>query len=346
LRIGALGGSPGTSGRSLEAEVVEVNPYSILAEIDSSLFKNKFIFFNEPYDHSFLRTFEAYSKAVKQRTEGPLAAAKLGAAGAIVRSVTSLDDNVPHIGLTRRDSLVTPIPAVAIGVQDADFLSRALKEYPDLEISMNLSCENLGTALSYNVIGEIRGSLYPDEIVLVGGHFDAWDKGHGAHDDAAGCVQAMAVIDLFRMLDIKPKRTIRCVLFADEEQKQSGAKKYNLWSQSLGEFHLAAIESDRGGFTPRGFSVEADSLTIESLQNFLPYLQSSGIEWIRKGGSGADISKIKNIKAKIGYVPDDQRYFDFHHSANDTFDKVNPRELALGTASIAVLTYLISETGL
>ncbi len=345
LNIAALGGSIGTSGRPLIAGVIESENFSKLEQLDT-LVREKIVFFNEPFDHSLIRTFEAYSKAVRQRSQGPSSAAKLGAVGAIVRSVTSLDDNVPHVGGIHRDSLINPIPAVAIGIQDANFLSMALKQDPELKIQFELSCKDLGTAHSSNVIGEIKGNVYPDEIILIGGHLDAWDKGDGAHDDGAGCVQSMAVLDLFRKLGIKPQRTIRCVLFIDEEQKQTGAKRYAAWSDSLNEKHIAAIESDRGGFTPRGFSVEADSGIIRNMQRFLSSVQTSGIEWIRKGGSGADISKLNNIKAKIGYVPDDQRYFDLHHSANDTFDKVNPRELALGTASIAILTYLISEIGL
>jgi len=345
LAIAALGGSPGTAGKPLTGGVIEVNPYTQLEQLDS-LVRDRIVFFNEPYDHRILRTFEAYSKAVRQRSEGPVAAAKLGAAAAIVRSVTSRDDNVPHVGGVHRDSLVKPIPAVAIGVTDAEFLSSALQLDPDLQIELNLSCENLGAAQSYNVIGEIRGSIYPDEIIVVGGHLDSWDKGHGAHDDGAGCIQSMAVLGLFKKLKIKPKRTIRCVLFAEEERRQSGANAYAARSDSLKEQHFAAIESDRGAFTPRGFYVESDSAITQGVQKFLPYLQSAGIDWIRKGGSGANISKINNIKAKIGYVPDDQRYFDFHHSDNDTFDTVNPRELALGTAAIAVLTYLISEAGI
>lgn len=346
LQIGALGRSVGTGGKPLTAAVVEVDSFNYLDKMDPALIRGKFVFFNEPFDQRLIRTFSAYSKAVRQRTKGPVEASRKGAVGAIVRSVTSRDDNVPHVGVTRLDSVVKPVPAVAVGVQDAEFLSRALKTDPDLKLTLTLSCGNMGTATSYNVIGEIRGSRFPEEIITIGGHLDAWDKGQGAHDDGAGCVQAMAVIGLFKKMHIVPERTIRCVLFADEEQKQNGAEKYAARADSLHEHHVAAIESDRGGFTPRGFEVDADSTVIEAMQKFLPELQPAGIEWIRKGGSGADISYLKHIQARIGYFPDDQRYFDYHHSDNDTIDKVNPRELALGTASIAILAELISRNGL
>jgi carboxypeptidase Q len=346
LQIGALGRSTGTGGKPLTAGVVEVDSFNRIDKMDPALISGKFVFFNEPFDQRMIRTFAAYSKAVIQRTKGPVDASRKGAVGALVRSVTSRDDNVPHVGVTRLDSVVKPVPAVAVGVQDAEFLSRALKTDPDLKITLTLSCANMGTSVSYNVVGEIRGSTFPEEIITIGGHLDAWDKGQGAHDDGAGCVQAMAVMGLFKKLHIVPDRTIRCVLFADEEQKQNGAEKYAARADSLHEHHVAAIESDRGGFTPRGFEVDADSTVIEMMQSFLPDLQPAGIEWIRKGGSGADVSYLKHIKARIGYFPDDQRYFDYHHSDNDTIDKVNPRELALGTASIAILTELISKNGL
>ena len=241
---------------------------------------------------------------------------------------------------------IPKIPAVTIGIRDAELLSLAMETQGSLEIEMKLSCINHEAKLSYNVIGEIFGKERPQEIIVVGGHFDAWDKGHGAHDDGAGCVQAIEVLDLMKRLNLQPRRTIRCVLFMDEEQRQSGARAYGTMVDSLKQTHIAAIEADRGAFMPRGFSVTADSLIIDKMQAWLPLLNGAGIEWIRKGGSGADISKIKNAKALIGFVPDIQRYFDYHHSANDTFDKVHPREMELGSAAMAILTWLLSEDDL
>ena len=197
-------------------------------------------------------------------------------------------------------------------------------------------------AQSYNVIAEIKGSEKPEEIIVVGAHFDSWDKGDGAHDDGAPSVQVMEVLDLFKRLNMKPKRTIRCVLFINEENGIKGALKYSEYVDSLKEYHIAAIESDAGASTPRGYRIDSDSLTINKMQKWLPVL----IEWIKPGGSGVDVKQIKNAKALMGFVPDGQRYFDVHHSDNDVFETVHPREMELGTAAIAIMAYLISEEGL
>jgi Zn-dependent M28 family amino/carboxypeptidase len=212
---------------------------------------------------------------------------------------------------------------------------------------LKLNCTTLPDAQSYNVIGEIIGSEYPDEIVLVGGHYDSWDVGCGAHDNGAGCIQTMEVLDLMKRLNIKTKRTLRCVFFINEENGTRGAIEYAKYADSSKQIHLAVIESDRGAFTPIGFYTETDSSNIlKRLQSWLPILEKANIEWVRKGGSGVDVQKIKNAKLHMGYVPDDQRYMDFHHSANDVFEEVNSREFELGTAAIAIMAYLLSEEGL
>lgn len=211
---------------------------------------------------------------------------------------------------------------------------------------IKLKCKTLPDAQSYNVIGEIKGKEFPDEVIVVGGHIDSWDKGVGAQDDGAGCVQSMEVLDLMKRLNLKPKRTIRCVLFINEENGSRGAEAYGKYADTTNEKHIAAIESDAGGFTPRGFSVTADSSVLAKIQSWLPILKVCNIEEISEGGSGADVNDIKKVKALIGYHPDSQRYFDYHHSDNDVLEVVNPRELELGSAAIAVLAYLISEEGL
>jgi hypothetical protein len=345
LIINALGGSIGTPADGISAEVLEVHSFEELQD-KAEQARGKIIFYNRPFDQSVLYSFAGYSGAVNQRTQGAIEAAKVGGVASLVRSVTSMDDNVPHTGVMYYKEEVPEIPAAAIGVQDANKLSDALRDDPGLKVTLKLSCENLSEVESYNVIGEIKGTKYPQEVIVVGGHLDAWDKGDGAHDDGAGCVQSLEVLYLLKKLGIKPSRTIRCVLFMDEEQHQMGAKAYGYYASYAPEKHLAAIESDRGGFTPRGFNVTADSLIIEKMQDWLPYLNNASIDWIRKGGSGPDISRIKNATALIGYVPDGQRYFDYHHSANDVFDAVHPRELELGSAAMTILTYLISEEGL
>ena len=345
LRVASLGRSIGTGEEGITAEVIEVHNFDELAQRGHEV-EGKIVFFNRPYKQTFVNTFRAYGDAVNQRTRGPSEAAKYGAVGAIVRSVTSQYDNTPHVGTLIYADSVKKIPAVSIGLIDADFLSNAVKKDPKLKVNLRLDCENLGEVLSYNVIAQINGTEYPDEIVAVGGHWDSWDKGCGAHDDGAPCIQTMEILDLFKRMEISPKRTIRCVLFINEENGIRGAYAYADSSKSKREFHLAAIESDRGVFTPRGFNVDADSSTISKIQTWLPVLNRSLIDFVRRGGSGADISKIDSVKALIGYIPDNQRYFDVHHSANDTFDSVNPREMQLGTSAMAILVYLLSEEGL
>jgi len=345
LSITAFGGSVGTDKNGITGQVLIVNDFDEL-KTKSKLAKGKIVFFNRPLDYGEVEPFAGYGGAVNQRTRGAIEAAKYGAIGVIVRSITTREDNVPHTGVMYYVDSLPKIPSVAIGFKDADFLSQILKEEPDLKINIKLSCKTYPDTLSYNVIGEIRGSEFPDEVIVVGGHFDSWDKGCGAHDDGAGCIQSMEVLDLFKRLNIKPKRTIRCVLFIDEEQRQSGANEYSKFAEQTNQKHIAAIESDRGGFTPRGFYVDSDSLTLNYLQSFLPYLSLAKIDWIRKGGSGVDVSKIKNVKAYFGYVPDSQRYMDVHHSDNDTFESIHPRELELGSAAMTIMCLLLSEMGI
>lgn len=346
LAVAALGGSVGTGAAGISATVVEVRS---LAEVDSlaGQVSGKIVFYNRPFDLGRQNPNESYGLAVDQRTRGAARAAKYGAVAVLVRSVTSKYDNKPHTGSTYYEDGGRQIPAASLGQEDADFLSSALIKDPGLQLTLHLSCyNNTARALSYNVIGEIKGSEFPREIVMVGAHIDSWDLGCGAHDDGGGCVQAMEVLYLFKKLNIKPRRTIRCVLFIDEERQQSGAEAYATLCDSLQLNHLAVIESDRGALTPRGFSVDADSLILKKLQGWQEVLSLCGIDWVRKGGSGADVGKLKQARARIGYVPDSQRYFDFHHSANDVFAEVHPRELELGTAALATMVYLVSEHGL
>ncbi len=345
INICALGGSIGTEKDGITAKVIEVKN---LNEIDSlnNKVKGKIVFINEPMDETLINTFRAYGKAVQKRVFGAVKAAKYGAVAVIIRSITTKFDNVPHTGVMYYNDTIPKIPGVAAGYIDSDFLSNALKENPDLKMNLKLNCKTLPDAQSYNVIGEIKGSEFPGEIIDVGGHIDCWDKGVGAQDDGAGCVQSIEVLELLKRLNLNPKRTIRCVLFINEENGSRGAIAYGHFVDSVSENHIAAIESDAGGFTPRGFTIDADSSVIAKIKSWLPVLKLCSIDEVEKGGSGADINDIKHTKALIGYHPDTQRYFDFHHSDNDVIDAVNPRELELGSAAIAVLAYLISEEGL
>ncbi len=345
VRVVALGNSVGTGKGGITAKVVEVKNFEELKALGKAKVSGKIVFFNRSMDATKFNTFEAYGAASDQRGAGPSEAAKLGAVGVVVRSLASNIDDFPHTGSTRYQ-FVRQIPAVAISTKGAELLSGLLKNDTTLLFHFETHCQMLPDVLSYNVIGEIKGSEKPEEIIVVGGHLDSWDLAEGAHDDGTGCMQAIEVLRIFKTLNIKPKKTIRAVMFMNEENGLRGGLEYAKVALEQKEKHIAAIESDRGGFTPREFSTEAPAEILQKMQTWLPLLEPYGITAIKKGGGGADISPLRNQNTVlIGYVPDSQRYFDLHHTEQDTFDKVNPRELALGAGAMAALVYLISEHG-
>ncbi len=341
----ALGGSIGTDG-VISAGVVEVQNFQELEELGEEKVKGKFVFYNRPMNPTRISTFHAYGGCVDQRHAGASEAAKYGAVGTITRSMTLKFDRLPHTGSMRYKEGVEKVPAVAISTVGAHDLSEALKENPDLQLSMSLSCKTEPDADSHNVIAEIRGTDFPDEIIVVGGHLDSWDVGEGAHDDGAGVVQSIEVLRIFKELGIKPKRTIRCILFMNEENGNRGGKTYARLVKESGEKHLMAIETDRGGFTPRGFSVDGTAEQLEIIQQFEPLFEPYNLHIFRKGYSGVDIGPLKDGKiCLIGLVPDSQRYFDFHHAPSDIWENVNERELELGAASLTSIIYLIDQYG-
>ena len=349
LKALALGNSVGTGTDGVAAEVIEVKSRDEVEKLGEEKIKGKIVFYNRPMDPTHVRTFRAYGGAVDQRTQGASTAAKYGAVAVLVRSMTTRLDDIPHTGTLVYTEGVEKIPAVAISTNDSEMLSRLLKK-GKVEVFVRTMCETFPNKLSYSVIGEIKGSEFPDEIILVGGHLDSWDVGSGAHDDGAGCVHSMDVLQILKRMNYHPKRTLRCVLFQNEENGLAGGRTYAKISNEKGEYHLAAIESDAGGFTPRGFSSTAHADVFKEkykkLTEWLPLLEPYGLQFWT-GGSGADISPLKSQKGLlIGFRPDSQRYFDFHHTAIDTIDAVNKRELELGAASITALVYLIDKYGL
>jgi carboxypeptidase Q len=343
LSIGSLGGSIPTPQKGTESTIIEVKSFDELNALGEKV-QGKIVFFNRPMEKSEINTFAAYSKAVEQRSVGAINAAKKGAVGVIVRSVTTKHDNNPHLGTVNYISNVEKIPAVAIGLQDADFLSEAIKKEPSLKIKIQLNCKTYPDAQSFNVLCDVTGSEKPDEIIVLAGHSDSWDAGDGAHDNAAGCMHSLEAVNILKALNLKPKRTIRCAFIINEENGLRGGIEYGKYSDTAAVKHIAAIESDRGSGSPIGFSTNADSIKINKMISWLPILRKANIEWVRKGGGGADISKIKT-DVLIGYTPESQRYFDYHHSANDIISEVHPREFELGAASMAILAYLISQEG-
>jgi carboxypeptidase Q len=350
LAVVALGFSGGTGNLGITGNIVEVKNFDELEALGKDKIKGKIVFYNRPMEVTRLNTFHAYGAGVNQRTAGPRKAAALGAIGTIVRSMTVKQDNVPHSGVTMfKDE--DPIPAIGIGLQDADLLSELLKKEPNVKINIQLSCKHMGTRIAQTVIGEIKGSEKPDEIILVGGHLDSWDIGEGAHDDGAGVVQSMEVLHLFKRMGIRPKHTLRCVLFANEENGMYGATEYARLAKENGENHIAAIESDAGGHIPRGFSMDAESGRTKSsfakVQQWRSIFASLGVWDIKGGGSAADISRLKDQGTILfGYKPDSQRYFDYHHSANDVFENVHKRELLLGAGAMGALVHLIDTYGI
>jgi Zn-dependent M28 family amino/carboxypeptidase len=348
MNIAALGASVGTGKQGLSAEVVEVQNFEELEKLGKKKVKGKIVFFNRPFDNTHVITGAAYGGAVDQRGGGPVAAAKLGAVGVLVRSMTNDIQDIPHTGNTRYEEGVAKIPAAAISTKHAEQLSSLLKDDPTLKFYMRMTSEMLPDVLSYNVIGEIKGTEKPDEIIVVGGHLDSWDIGEGAHDDGTGCMQSIEVLRLFTDLGIKPKRTVRAVLFMNEENGLRGGTKYAEVAKAKGEKHIAAIESDAGGFTPRGFGIDGTDAQYAKSLTWKPLLAPYGLHDLTRGGGGADIGPLKGqgTVALIGFRPDSQRYFDYHHTEIDTFEQVNRREMQLGAASMASLVYLIAQYGL
>jgi len=346
LTVCALGGSVATPEMGVVAEVIEVKSFDELKALGAKA-TGKIIFFNRPMDASKINTFEAYGGAVNQRGSGAVEAAKAGGVAALVRSMTTRLDDQPHTGGMGYQEEVPKIPAAAISTLDANLLSQILAQEKTVRVRLKLTCQTLPDSPSANVIGEITGAEKPEEIIVVGGHLDSWDKGTGAHDDGAGCVQAIEVLRLLKALNLKPKRTIRAVMFINEENGLRGGIEYARRATESNAKHIAAIEADRGGFAPRGFSVEADSSKFYRLANWAYLFKELGADNIFRGGSGADISVlVRQGVPGIGLVPESQRYFDFHHSDNDVIAGVNERELNLGAAAMAILCYVIAQEGL
>ncbi|CAN5529485.1 M28 family peptidase [soil metagenome] len=347
LTICALGGSISTPDKGMQSKIIEVHDFDELEKLGKENISGKIVFMNHPMNPKFINTFEAYGEAAKYRYSTAGKAAPLGAIGVVVRSMTLSMNDFPHTGAMGYPDSVTKIPSCAISTLGAEKLSSLLKEDPQAEFYFYQTCQTLTDAPSHNVLGEIKGSEFPDEVILIGGHLDSWDLGTGASDDGTGVVQAMEVINLMKALQLKPKRTIRCIAFMNEENGGKGGAKYAELAKINKERNIAAIESDAGGFTPRGFSFKGDSIQALKVMNWKSkFLLYNLNEW-KMGYGGADINHLQDQGTLlIGFIPDSQRYFEIHHAATDTYEKVSLRELELGAASIAALVWLISEYGI
>ncbi len=346
LDVLALGGSIGTNGR-LEAELFVVSSLEELKNTDAKLVKGKIVLINQPMDARMLSTFEAYGGCYPIRGDGAIEASRKGAVAVLVRSLAMPEDHHPHTGSMHYAEDVERIPAAAISTANAEWIAQQTSNGHSLQLSIEMDCRVFPDATSYNVIAEIRGSSKANEIITFGGHLDSWDTGEGAHDDGAGIVHCMEALRILRELNYTPVHTLRCVFFMNEENGNMGGKGYADWSANRGEKQVAAVESDRGGFAPRGFECTGNPEQLADFLQQTQLLHSFDLHHFRAGFAGVDIYPLQAQFPGIvlfGLVPDSQRYFDVHHSPNDVFENVNKRELELGCAAMASFLYLIDRS--
>jgi len=342
LSILALGGSVSTEGL-MKGEIIEFNSLGDLKKSSTSVVQGKIVFINQRMNDSEINTFHAYGSCSSMRVDGAVEAAKLGAKAVIIRSLGLAIDDHPHTGVMKYENAIKKIPAAAISTQDSDQLSELIRQNK-VNLFLELNCRTLEDKPSYNVIAELKGTKKSTEIITFGGHLDSWDTGEGAHDDGAGVVHCMEALRILKKLNYRPERTLRVVLFMNEENGNRGGKGYADWVVSKGEKHIAALESDRGGFAPRGFSCDGTAEQVKFLKTLEPLMKKYELHVFEKGYGGVDIGPLKSKFSTIplfGFVPDSQRYFDFHHTPNDIFENVNKRELELGAAAVCSFIYLL-----
>ena len=345
LRADALGPSLSTPENGLLADVIEVQSLDEVKTLGVENIKGKIVFYNRPVNLKLVNTFSVYSSAIDQRYYGPRVAAEMGAVGVLVRSVGTRIDTFPHTGSTGFKDI--KIPCAAISTVDANLLSTAMEKENGVKVKMKIDAEYFEQINTYNLIADIKGSEFPDEYIIVAGHIDSWFNSPGAHDDGVGCVQAADVLRIFKELGLNNRRSIRAIMYMDEELFQSGANAYLKYSEDNSINNYLALEADAGGFTPEGFSIDASDSIVNLISKYYELLEPYGINYIKKGGSGVDIGPLKQLGVPLmGYRTDPQRYMDLHHSAYDTFDKVHIRELQLGSGNMAAIIYLIDKYGL
>jgi carboxypeptidase Q len=343
LSVCAIGGSVGTPEGGITAPVVEVRSLGELSLEDRS-FEGKIVFFNRPMDRRLTDPFAAYGGAADQRVGGASAAARRGAVAVLVRSLTFRVDRNPHTGMMLYDPDVPRIPAAAVSTADAEALSALIKKEGSPSVSLRMNCRDMGRVMSANVVGELTGVEFPGQVILLGGHLDSWDLAVGAHDDAAGCAAALEALRLIRELDLRPKRTIRAVLFMDEEFGGTGGRAYVRAPQRKGERHLVAAESDRGGFAPVGLAV--GRTILRKVSSYADLFRPLGVSFIVAGGGGVDVAPlIEEGAAPAAVILNAQAYFDVHHSALDVVASVHPRELELQAVILAALAVILAQEG-
>lgn len=330
-----LGMSIGTPPEGIEAEVLVVSDF---AELDrrASEAKGRIVVYDAP--------FTSYGQTVRYRTQGASAAARHGAVAVLVRSVTPHSLYTPHTGTMTYDSTAPRIPAAAITVEDALLLHRLQDSGQRVTVRLTMGARTLPDAMSRNVVAEVRGSERPEEIVVLGGHIDSWDVGDGAMDDAAGCVVAWEAVRLIKELGLKPRRTIRVVMWTNEENGLRGGTGYRDAHRDEVDRHVLAIESDNGVFTPSGFAFTGSDSARARVTEIASLLARIDADSVRAGGGGADIGPIMELGVPgMSPLVDGSRYFWYHHSNADTIDKLDPRDVGLVTAALAVMAYVVAD---
>ncbi|MBX2816790.1 MAG: M20/M25/M40 family metallo-hydrolase [Saprospiraceae bacterium] len=347
LNLMAIGGSVATPQQGISAQVYTVESLSEIEEADANDVAGKIVFYNFSWDHSTLSPGASYGANVGMRAQGAIKAAEKGAVASLIRSVGSGTDDVPHTGVGYYKEGVDSIPAAALGSQSADLLASIVKLDPSAKVELHMHPRWYPDAESRNLIAQMDGSR-SDSIIAFGGHIDSWDVGCGAHDDAAGCLHALGALTLLKQMGYEPRHTLRAVMFINEENGTRGGMEYASLADANEEKHIIAIESDAGGYSPRGFGFTGSEKQLAKLQSFVSLFPTNTVGYIRKGGGGVDIGPLHRSDGTpmMGLLTDNQKMFDLHHSANDTFDSVHPREMELGTAAMAAIIYLIDKYGL
>ncbi|MBS1640163.1 MAG: M20/M25/M40 family metallo-hydrolase [Bacteroidetes bacterium] len=342
----ALGNSWGSNGKPIVAEVIAVRDFAELEKRKDEV-KGKIVFYNYPFNPTYIFPGQAYGESGVYRRNGASRAAKYGAVAVLVRSLTEATNNNPHTGTMTYNDSFPKIPALALGLYDADKLWKEAVN-GKVKISVTSSAKFLPDTIAHNVIAELKGTEFPNQYITVGGHLDSWDVNEGAHDDGTGIVQTMEILRVLKALNYKPKHTLRFVLFANEENGMRGANKYAEEAKANNEQHIFALESDNGGFTPRGFSLGMSNEKIAKIKTWANLLKPYGCDNLELGGGGADVTPLqRNMQTPVAELrPDNQRYFDIHHARSDVFENVNKRELLLGAVNMAALIYLIDKYGL
>ncbi len=330
-----LGGSVGTPADGITAPLVIVANFEELERAGRAKVDGKIVLFNVPYT--------GYGQTVRYRAEGPSRAARLGARAVLVRSVTPVSLQTPHTGALHYTDGIARIPAAAITIEDALLLSRLAESGDPVTIKLEMEARQEADVASANVIGEIKGREKPEEIVVIGGHLDSWDVGQGAQDDGSGVVTSMQAVALIQKLGLKPRRTIRVVLWTDEEYGSSGSVAYRKWVGPAIRNHVAAIEMDGGAEKPLGFGVAGEG-PLQRVKPIGKLLERIGAGTITIGGGGADIAPLmKDGVPGIAHRSVGTRYFEWHHTQADTIDKIKPEELRMNVAAMAVMVYVLAD---